>query len=225
MELHAIVQRMKKTYDAARTKEIILDAAEEMFAEHGYSATRVDAIASLAGYNKSLIYQYFGDKLGLYTGVIKRADQLGNTVFESLAGGSLADETTTSDPSKFRRLLGDVIRSSYQFLLDHPRYLKIYLWEAAEEWKIWKSISYSPDDIIVFSRLAESAKKNGLIRKDIEPIMMPILLMNLVIPFVQTYRRLSEMMPDEIQSQIPLEQFKEQLVHIVVYGLMEPSLL
>lgn len=216
--------RKGKTYDAARTKEIILDAAEEMFAEHGYSATRVDAIASLAGYNKSLIYQYFQDKLGLYTEVIKRADQLGNTVFEGLLGDSLADSATTSDPSKFRLMLEAVIRNSFQFLLDHPRYLKIYLWEAAEEWRVWKSIAYSPDDIILFRWLAESAKENGLIRKDIEPIMVPIVLMNLVIPFVQSYRRLSET-PDKIESMLSLEQYEEQLVLIVVYGLMEPSLL
>ncbi|MGO4185995.1 TetR/AcrR family transcriptional regulator, partial [Paenibacillus sp. TAF43_2] len=62
----------KRTYDAARSKEIILDAAEQLFAEQGYSAARIDAIASEAGYNKSLIYQYFHDKLGLYTEVVKR---------------------------------------------------------------------------------------------------------------------------------------------------------
>lgn len=219
------MQKKKRTYDAARTKEMILDAAENMFAEYGYAATRIDAIASLSGYNKSLIYQYFNDKLGLYTGVIERADRIGNTLFEGLLGDSLADPTTTSDPSKFQQMLGDVIRNSFQFLLDHPRYLKIYLWEAAEEWRVWKSIAYSPDDIILFRQLAESAKENGLLRKDIEPIMVPIVLMNLVIPFVQSYRRISEMLPEGSQSMISLEQYKEQLVLIVVYGLMEPSAL
>jgi len=219
------MEKKRKTYDAARTKEVILDAAEEMFAEHGYSATRIDAIANLSGYNKSLIYQYYQDKLGLYTGVIKRADQLGNAVFQDLAGSSLTDSATTSDPSRFREMLGTVIRNSFRFLMDHPRYLKIYLWEAAEEWRVWKSISYSPDDSILFRRLAESAKENGLLRKDIEPIMVPIVLMNLVIPFVQSYRRLGERMPDGLPSELSLEQYQEQLVLIVVYGLMEPSLL
>ncbi|MNE87660.1 hypothetical protein D3C80_1848870 [compost metagenome] len=89
---------------------------------------------------------------------------------------------------------------------------------------MWKSIAYSPDDITLFRLLGESAKENGLLRKGIEPIMVPIVLMNLVIPFVQSYRRLNEM-PDNILSNISLEQYKEQLVLIVVYGLMEPSLL
>lgn len=214
----------KKTYDAVRTREVILDAAEEMFAEHGYSATRIDAIASLSGYNKSLIYQYFQDKQGLYTGVIRRADQLGNTLFEGLLGEALADSSTTSDPSKFRLMLEAVIRSSFQFLLDHPRYLKIYVWEAAEGWKVWKSISYSPDDMILFCRIAEAAKENGLIRKEVEPIMVPIVLMNLVIPFVQSYHRLNEN-TSALPWHISQEQYVEQLVHIVIYGLMEPSLL
>ncbi|NRS50047.1 helix-turn-helix domain-containing protein [Brevibacillus sp. HB2.2] len=47
---------------------MILIAAEELFAEHGFSATRIDTIASVAGYIKSLIYQYYQDKLGLYSG-------------------------------------------------------------------------------------------------------------------------------------------------------------
>ncbi|UIO40066.1 hypothetical protein LOY85_14665 [Brevibacillus brevis] len=37
-----MAERKKKTYDAARTKEMILNAAEEMFA-----ATRIDTMISL----------------------------------------------------------------------------------------------------------------------------------------------------------------------------------
>ncbi|HET8578180.1 MAG TPA: helix-turn-helix domain-containing protein, partial [Methylomirabilota bacterium] len=55
-----------RTYDAARTREIILDAAEALFAEHGFHGTSVDAIAVRSGYNKSLLFQYFRDKVGLY---------------------------------------------------------------------------------------------------------------------------------------------------------------
>lgn len=36
-----MTERKKKTYDAARTKEMILNAAEELFAVHGFSATRI----------------------------------------------------------------------------------------------------------------------------------------------------------------------------------------
>ncbi|HVN16960.1 MAG TPA: helix-turn-helix domain-containing protein, partial [Anaerolineales bacterium] len=61
-------------HDAEGTREIILDAAETVFAEHGFDGARIDAIAKVSGYNKSLIFQYFDDKLGLYAAVIRRAD-------------------------------------------------------------------------------------------------------------------------------------------------------
>jgi AcrR family transcriptional regulator len=65
----------ERVYDVQRTRQAILNAAEALFAEHGFDGTSVDAIASRAGYNKSLLFQYFGDKLGLYTQVLKRADR------------------------------------------------------------------------------------------------------------------------------------------------------
>jgi len=221
-----MTDRKKRTYDAARTKAIILDAAEELFAEHGYSATRIDAIADAAGYNKSLIYQYFKDKLGLYTEVVKRADLFGNKMSEEQVGNLLKDETTASDPAKFRQLLEQVIDFSYQLLTDHPRYLKIFAWEAAENWKTWKKIAYNPDDD--FPRLYEltlAAKKNGMIRRDMEPMMVPMILMNTVIPFLQSFRRFSEIFPDDRMPPMTQEQFREQIAKFVIYGVMEPSIL
>lgn len=221
-----MTERKKRTYDAARTKEIILDAAEQIFAELGYSAARIDAIASAAGYNKSLIYQYFQDKLGLYTEVVKRADRLGNQMFQEAAGDLLSDETTLSDPAKFKRLLEEVITISYQFMSEHPSYLKIYSWEAAEEWKTWKKISYSPDDIFQFYKLAQRAKENGIIRQDMDAMMVPIVMMNAVIPFVQSFRRVNNLLKnDDLEWTMSQERFREQIVKFVTHGVMEPSLI
>src|SRR6266567_6612346 len=61
-----------RAHDAEGTREAILDAAEEVFAEHGFDGARIDAIAAAADYNKSLIFHYFGDKLGLYREIVLR---------------------------------------------------------------------------------------------------------------------------------------------------------
>ena len=58
-------------HDAEGAREAILNAGEEVFAEHGFDRARIDAIAKASGYNKSLIFQYFSDKLGLYAAVIR----------------------------------------------------------------------------------------------------------------------------------------------------------
>src|SRR3954468_18009553 len=56
--------------DAEMSKAALLAAAETIFARDGFEGARVDEIARVAGYNKSLIFQYFGDKLGLYQKVV-----------------------------------------------------------------------------------------------------------------------------------------------------------
>lgn len=68
-------QGRERVYDAQSTREAILSAAETLFAERGFDGTSMDAIASQAGYNKSLLFQYFGDKLGLYSQILKHSDR------------------------------------------------------------------------------------------------------------------------------------------------------
>lgn len=52
--------------DPERTRGLILRAAAEEFAAHGYSGARVSAIAARAGVNQQLISYYFDGKEGLY---------------------------------------------------------------------------------------------------------------------------------------------------------------
>ncbi|MFB9326314.1 TetR/AcrR family transcriptional regulator [Paenibacillus aurantiacus] len=220
-----MTERSKRPYDAARAKSAILAAAEQLFAEHGYSAARIDAIASASGYNKSLIYQYYQDKLGLYVAVIQRADQLGNEAFNAVVAEMLADAEVTRSPEKFKRFLEAVLKTSYRFMNENPNYVKIFAWEAAEEWKTWKQISYAMDEFTPFYELAHEAKKNKIIRQDIEPIMIPILFMNSVIPFLQSFKRLEGITNDRLKAGMDSQQFVEQIVKLVIYGVMEPSLL
>jgi AcrR family transcriptional regulator len=53
-------------------RDTILDAAEQLFSETGYSATSFRAIASDANVNPALISYYYGTKRALYEAVFKR---------------------------------------------------------------------------------------------------------------------------------------------------------
>lgn len=217
-------KKSSRTYDAARTKVIILDAAEEIFAELGYSAARIDGIAKASGYNKSMIYQYFGDKLGLYTEVVKRADQIGEHVTEATITDFLKNDHLIKDPAAFRRFLENITREIYDFLLEHPRYLKILSWEAAEDWKTWNQITYRPDDITQLHALAETAKKSGIIRQDFDSAMFPILIMNMTTATIQAFSRYGNVLGKLDSPQIR-EQTIEQISKFIIHGVMEPSLL
>jgi TetR/AcrR family transcriptional regulator len=67
------VKNAKQERDAEATQAVILAAAEEEFAQHGFTAARTEAIAAKTGFAKSMIYYYFKDKEGLYQAVLEQS--------------------------------------------------------------------------------------------------------------------------------------------------------
>jgi AcrR family transcriptional regulator len=59
-------------YDAHATRERLLQAAIEEFSALGLAGGRVDRIAAAAAANKRAIYDYFGDKDGLFDAALNR---------------------------------------------------------------------------------------------------------------------------------------------------------
>jgi AcrR family transcriptional regulator len=57
---------VRRSRDAARTREQIVVAARAVFSEHGYEAATVRQIATQAGVAANLITRYFGGKAGLF---------------------------------------------------------------------------------------------------------------------------------------------------------------
>src|SRR4051794_17009289 len=55
------------------TRRKLLDAAAEVFAEHGYQAATVREICTRAGTNVASVNYHFGDKLALYSELLKTA--------------------------------------------------------------------------------------------------------------------------------------------------------
>src|SRR5262245_57059327 len=120
-----------RVYDAQRTREAILNAAEAVFAEHGFDGASVDAIAQRSSYNKSLVFQYFGDKLGLYAEVLKRADKEMSELLAGVFAPLLEDETITSDTNLFRGFLRTTFGAVFDYMVEHPDLMRMFNWEQA----------------------------------------------------------------------------------------------
>jgi TetR/AcrR family acrAB operon transcriptional repressor len=58
--------------EAAATRDSILDAAEQLFAEQGVSRTTLQHIATSAGVTRGAIYWHFDDKLALFNAMMER---------------------------------------------------------------------------------------------------------------------------------------------------------
>lgn len=57
------------------TRSKILDAAEQMFAKHGYEQTTLDQVAESAGMTKGAIYWHFSSKSELFLALVERSLQ------------------------------------------------------------------------------------------------------------------------------------------------------
>jgi len=63
----------RKRLPRAQREQRMLDAAEAVFARHGFQAASMDEIARGSGITKALLYQYFGSKEGLYDACVERS--------------------------------------------------------------------------------------------------------------------------------------------------------
>lgn len=98
--------------DPSRTREALLAAGTGLFAERGYSAATVDAIARQAGVNKAMINYHFGGKLGLYRAILTDTLTVVGDRAGRLAGSRLgADERLRA----FVQIFAEMARERPQF--------------------------------------------------------------------------------------------------------------
>ncbi|GAC1317382.1 MAG: TetR/AcrR family transcriptional regulator [Thermoleophilaceae bacterium] len=66
-------QGSRRRVPRAEREQLMLDAAGTAFANRGFHAASMDAIAEAAGISKPMLYSYFGSKEGLYVAYVERS--------------------------------------------------------------------------------------------------------------------------------------------------------
>jgi AcrR family transcriptional regulator len=100
-----------------RSRELVLDAAERVMAEHGYEAATVARVVEAAGIPLSSVYHYFGSKEGILLAVMERG----------------AERFFTDLPRRDRRAgrpaehLAAVLAGDVRALERHPHFLRLLI--------------------------------------------------------------------------------------------------
>src|SRR5205809_7335277 len=93
MTVHSVTDRAPR--DKAK-RERILDAAERIFARHGFFAAKVSDVAKEAGVADGTIYLYFKSKDDLLISLFeRRMQQLNETLRTAVAGKSPREQLRT----------------------------------------------------------------------------------------------------------------------------------
>lgn len=104
------------------TRQRILAAALDEFAEHGLAGGRVDRIAERASVNKAMIYYHFTSKETLYK------EAVADVYRQALEG--LGDKVSADQP--FEVMLGQAAGTYFDLFVGHPQIRPILLRELAE---------------------------------------------------------------------------------------------
>jgi AcrR family transcriptional regulator len=101
------VGRIPGAADSTRIR--LLQAAAEVFAEHGYQDATVRQICARAGANIALVNYHFGDKLKLYTDVLRFALQAG-------PGGARFDlpPVAVEPEAALHRIIGALVERAFE---------------------------------------------------------------------------------------------------------------
>lgn len=63
----------RRRAQAEQTRDLVLDAAEQLFVENGFEGTSIAAVAARAGVSPESVYGHFGTKRALLGGLFRRA--------------------------------------------------------------------------------------------------------------------------------------------------------
>ena len=101
-------------------EQAILEAAEILFAEKGFDAVSMSAIAQLASTSKPNIYHHFKNKNALYLAVMKTAVRRSTVLLDALEEA----------PGTFKQHLADFSAGQLDNILGHKRSTQLILREA-----------------------------------------------------------------------------------------------
>lgn len=108
----------KTKEEAAATRELLLDAAEDMFLEHGVARTSLEQIARHAGMTRGAVYWHFMNKGDLFNAMLERV----RLPFQGLVEELDDPELTRKKPLEAIRLA--CINGFRR--LEQPRYRRVH---------------------------------------------------------------------------------------------------
>jgi AcrR family transcriptional regulator len=171
------VSDRRLTDQGRERKQQLVDAAMALFAERGYSATRIADICERAGVAKGLFYWYFPTKLDLFTELVRSMRQA--------LRRAQADAMDPAAEPLVRVRQGTV--ASVRFMAEHARYFALVDVERTDP-AIADALRSGSDVYLHDVRaLVEEAQRDGTI-PDADPRLLALGVLGAVSSFSNAWR-------------------------------------
>jgi len=113
--------------NAARSREVILDAAERLFAEYGYEETSLSEVGRAAGLSRATPGYFFGSKAELHRAVLERCFQ------EVRQAVRVGRERALASGEAPEVILAGAVSDYFDFVAARPHFVKLIQREALSE--------------------------------------------------------------------------------------------
>lgn len=200
--------------DAEKSKQRILAAAEQEFADKGFFGARVDEIAEQAKINKRMIYAYFGDKEGLYKQVL-------STVYRRMEG---SEQPLVDSGYSGVELVREIISAYFAFLKSNPSVVSILMWENLNRGRYLNEIESSRIERSTsqyFVRKLEEGKKDGTFRADIDAWHTVLSMITTCFANFSNQYTLSKLFHTDLSDEDMIEQRKQYTIQMILAYLCQ----
>lgn len=150
--------------------EEILHAAKDLFAERGFEAVSISAIAERAGSCKANIFHHFGNKEGLYTAVMRSVVDRATAQFQQAAAESEVSARIES-----------AIRGSLSVMFEDPERARLVFREVMEAGPSrGKALAHDlfSGEFVTLTQLFADAQEQGRCALRVEPGFLAFLLLS-----------------------------------------------
>ena len=191
------------------TRDKILAAATDEFAEKGFWGARVDSIAETSGINKRMIYAHFESKEKLYSKVLLIA-------YEWVAECEREFMVEGLDPISSIR---NIVSKTFSFLLDNPRFVRLLMWENLNRAK------YIPREELIklktptfdyIKREIQRGKSLGVFRADVDEHHLVLSLMSFGFAYFSNAHTMSALLDRELTSRDEVLARSEFIANMIV---------
>jgi TetR/AcrR family transcriptional regulator len=144
------------------TQDVILDAAERLFALQGFAGTTIKQIGKEAAVNPALLYYYYDSKETLYRAMLQRI--LG----QLLARGGDAIDRAVTHADRVRAF----VRAQAKLLGEHPHFPQLLVRELVDHQAAHAEQAITGTAAAAFKRLCEAieaGQRDGAFRASLDP--------------------------------------------------------
>ena len=195
---------------AAGTKEKIIKAAIVEFSSKGLDGARVDEVAHRSGVNKTLLYQYVGNKDDLFTAALEAA-------YLSIRERQKEFLARTMEPEAGVRELVHLLMSIWVEHQDYGKLLASENFHGGKHVKRSKLIGEMYGQIVdTLTDLLRRGAAQGVFRKNIDPVDLYISISSLSAYYVAHQHTLNAIFHIDVLQPKRLKQREEHIAEMIL---------